>query len=102
MYVDDVIGVGIESDMADLIYPALATSVTRLLGPSAVADDKTEVGRRLDVIGYTIDLDIQRVLIARKTFLNTLHGFLTVDPAVHIGVRTAQRLASWASRYGKI
>ncbi len=88
MYVDDVIGVGTESDIPEDLRRT-RDICTRLLGPSAVADDKTEVGRRLDVIGYTIDLDIQRVLIARKNFLNALHGFLTVDPAVHISVRTA-------------
>ena len=29
---------------------------TSLLGSRAVADDKTETGLRLDIIGYTVDL----------------------------------------------
>ena len=56
MYVDDIIGVG----MANHIQTDLdltRTVCTSLLGPSAVVDDKTEQGRRLDVIGYMIDLD---------------------------------------------
>ena len=101
MYVDDIIGVGmlphIESDLA-----VTRATCTSLLGPTAVADDKTEVGRRIDVIGYDIDLDTQRILIARKNFLNTLHGFISCDIHGPMGLRTAQKLASWASRYGKI
>ena len=101
MYVDDIIGVGMLSDIeTDLALTR--DTCTGLLGPTAVADDKTEVGRRLDVIGYVVDLDIQRVLIARKNFLNTLHGFVNVNVYGTMGLRTAQKLASWASRYGKI
>jgi hypothetical protein len=65
MYVDDIIGVcfqqNLQSDLAKC-----ERICTDLLGPAAVATDKTEHGRRLDVIGYVIDLDTQRVSIARK------------------------------------
>ncbi len=97
MYVDDIIGVGMLADI-ETDLSITRESCTGLLGPTAVADDKTEVGRRLDVIGYVVDLDTQRVLIARKNFLNTLHGFVNVN----VYGTTAQKLASWASRYGKI
>ena len=101
MYVDDIIGVGmvdhIDDDLA--ITKAICTD---LLGSTAVADDKTEVGRRVDVIGYVIDLDRERVLISHKNFLTTLHGFSSVDLDGRMDLRTAQRLASWGSRYGKI
>ena len=101
MYVDDIIGVGVNSEIEEDLRKT-RDICTKLLGPQAVADDKTEVNRRIDVIGYTIDLDIQRVLIARKNFLKALHGFLTINVEEHMFVKTAQRLASWASRYGKI
>lgn len=101
MYVDDIIGIGFEENIAaDL---ALTRDIcTGLLGSGAVADDKTEVSRRLDVIGYIIDLDTGRVLISKKNFLTALHGFLTVDTSARVNLRTAQRLASWSTRYGKI
>ena len=101
MYVDDVIGVCMARDLqSDL---SLTRDVcTSLLGPSSVADGKTETGRRLDVIGYVVDLETQRVLISHKNYLNTLHGFAAVDPEGSMNLRTAQKLASWASRYGKI
>ena len=101
MYVDDIIGIGFKMDIAaDL---ALTRSIcTTLLGSNAVADDKTEVSRRLDVIGYIIDLDTGRVLISKKNFLAALNGFLNVDTSARVNLRTAQRLASWSTRYGKI
>ena len=101
MYIDDIIGVG------KLFYIEFDLAITRdtcisLLSPIAVADDKTEVGRRIDVTGYVIDLDTQRVVIAMKKFLNTLHGFVSCNAHETMGLRTAQELASWASRYDKI
>lgn len=101
MYVDDIIGVCFEKDLhADL---AEARRVcTDLLGSGAVADDKTEYGTRLDIIGYTMCLTTERVLIARKNFLTALHGFISTDTSKRMNLRTAQRLASWGTRYGKI
>ena len=101
MYVDDIIGVcfagDLESDLA--ITRGICTD---LLGSGAVADDKTEHGVRLDVIGYTLDLTQERVLIARKNFLTALHGFITTDVTQRLNLKAAQRLASWGTRYGKI
>ena len=94
MYVDDIVGVCFAADVeADL-------AITDLLGSGAVA--KTEHGTRMDVIGNTIDLNTERVLIARKNFLTALHGFITTDVAERVNLRSVQRLASWATRYGKI
>jgi hypothetical protein len=101
MYVDDIIGVG----FARYIPGDLATTrriCTDLLGPLAVADEKSESGVRVDVIGYTIDLTTQRVLIARKNFLTALHGFVSTDVTKRVNLKTAQRLASWGTRYGRI
>jgi hypothetical protein len=72
------------------------------LGPAAVATEKRENGRRLDIIGYVIDLDTQRVSIARKNYLNTLYGFLELDINAPITLKKAERLASWSSRYGLV
>ena len=101
MYVDDIIGACFDEDLqSDLV---IARKVcTDLLGSTAVADDKTEWGRRLDVIGYVVDLDKERVSISQKNFLNTLYGFLTVDLNAPMSLKVAQKLASWSSRYGNI
>lgn len=101
MYVDDIIGIGFASDIEEDL--AVTRRIcTDLLGSGAVADDKTETGRRIDVIGYVIDLDSQRVLISRKNFLTALHGYINTDVSARVNLRTAQRLASWSTRYGKI
>ena len=47
-------------------------------------------------------MDVKRVMIARKNFLSAIHGFLSVDLKGQMDLRTAQRLASYGSRYGKI
>ena len=101
MYVDDVIGVSLDTDVEQDLNTTRGVC-TDLLGPEAVADDKTESGRRLDVLGYVVDLDIRRVSIARRNYLTALHGFLSVDLNGSMTLRGAQRLASWGSRYGRI
>jgi hypothetical protein len=101
MYVDDIIGIclakDVDSDLRDT-----RRICTDLLGSGAVADDKTETGTRLDIIGYTVDLGTKRISIARKNFLAALHGFIGTDIKKRLNLRTAQRLASWGTRYGKI
>ena len=67
MYVDDIVGVCFATDLeADL--RTTKQICTDLLGPGSIADEKTEHGTRLDVIGYTIDLSTRRVLISLKNF----------------------------------
>lgn len=101
MYVDDLVGVCLKRDLAVNLTVARRI-ITQLLGSNAVADEKTESGRRMDVIGYTIDLDIERVLISRKNHLKALHGFASIDLEGSIGLKEAQKFASWSSRYGMI
>ena len=101
MYVDDIIGVCLFDDIeADLA--ATREICVGLLGPGSVADDKTEHGVRLDIIGYTVNLPEERVLISRKNFLTALHGFISTDVTQRVNLKTAQRLASYGTRYGKI
>ena len=101
MYVDDIMGVCFAEDVAADLQ--LAKEIcTDLLGPESVADDKTEFGVRLDMIGYTISLPDNRVLISRKNFLTALHGFISTDVTKRINLKAAQRLASYGTRYGKI
>ena len=71
MYVDDIIGVCFEDDLVQDLAVAREVCIS-LLGSTAVADDKTEWGRRLDIIGYTIDLDTSMVTISRKFFFKHL------------------------------
>jgi hypothetical protein len=86
MYVDDIIGICFAEDLdADL-----GAICTNLLGCGAMADDKTESGRKLEVIGYTIFLATERVGIAEKNFFKALHGFATTDVTARLNLKQAQ------------
>lgn len=101
MYVDDIIGVCLAKDLSNEVQCAKDVC-TSLLGPTAIAVDKTETGTRLDVLGYVIDLKLKLVSISRKNFLNAVYGFFTTDLDKKINLKTAEKLASWGSRYSKI
>ena len=51
-----------------------------LLGPTAVDDGKTETGRLLDVIGYVIDLNTQRVLKIIWTHYTASQASMSTEP----------------------
>ena len=101
MYSDDMIGVCRAQD-AERDMGVARSLCTRLLGDKAVAEKKTEMGRRLTVIGWDIDLDKQLVTISRKNALTALYGYASVDLDKRVPVRIIQRWASWAERYGEI
>ena len=105
MYVDDVIGICLECDRPSEIATTTAVC-TSLLGPDAVADDKTEFttagSRSIDFIGYTIDLQLLVVTLTRRNFLRTLYAFFSIDIERPLPVATIERLASLASRYSSI
>jgi hypothetical protein len=101
MYVDDIVGVCFVGDLGSELQRTKEIC-TDLLGPGSIADDKTEYGTRLDMIGYTLDLTTHRVSISSKNFLTALHGFITIDVSKRVKLPIAQRLASWGTRYGKI
>jgi hypothetical protein len=101
MDVDAIKGVGmVEHVPTDIDLTRVIC--TSLLGPTSVDDGKTEQGRRLDVIGYVIDLDTQRVSIWRKNLLSAPHGFITADINGSMTQRVAQRLASQASQICRV
>jgi hypothetical protein len=101
MYVDDIFGVchakHLRHDME-----VCSNFCCSLLGPGAIALEKTESGRRLVSIGYTIDLDTRLVAIAERNALKALYGYMMVDVTKPVSVKCLQRLGSWGSRYGKI
>ena len=90
MYLDDVIGITLRKYLR-------TTWLWR-----AVVADKDKDGRRLDVIGYTIDLYLQRLTIAHKNIQSTIHGYFSVDLEKPVSVKELERLASWGSRYKSI
>jgi hypothetical protein len=82
------------------------TICTSLLGENAVADNKTEKTsatlRRLDAIGYTLDLALQTVTLTRRNLLKTLYAFYSINTSAKVPLAALQRAASLASRYSAI
>ena len=101
MYVDDIVGIGFVDEIAADIAKTRDICAC-LLGSGSVSDEKTEFRRRLDIIVNTLCLDAEQVFIVPKNFLKALHGFATTDVNARVNLRTAQRLASWGTRYAKI
>jgi len=100
-YVDDVIGVSHKDDVDHDIHQG-STLFEGLLGPIAVAHEKTEKGRTIDVIGWNINLDTKKIGIAKKNMLKTLHGLVELDETKPVTLKELQKVASWAARYSMI
>ena len=98
MYVDDLFGVTLENHLITDRCKAKSLC-TNLLGSKAINDSKDEDGRRLEIIGWTIDLNNRVVTISRKNFLKTVYAFFDVDVNSPVPFCCIERLASLSSRY---
>ena len=105
IYVDDIVGVSRRTELEHDLGAARRVC-TELLGKHALQDEKTvfttDKYRRLDVIGYTIDLDKQVVTIFQRNFLKTMYLLFSLDTDRAVSVATMQTIAALASRYSAI
>jgi hypothetical protein len=101
MFVDDLMAV-VRRCHVEKVIAVVKEVCTELLGSDAVEPKKTEVGRKLDFIGWSFDLDSRSVSLAQHNFLKTLYGFVTIDETRPVPFKTLERLCSWAARYGVI
>ena len=103
MYVDDGIIVCHRDHVAET-QALIFTFVRGLLGDLAIEASKTKVGRQLDFIGYSIDMDESVVMVAHVNLRKALYAFLNVDltDGALVPVKQLQGLASLGSRYGYI
>ena len=92
MYVGDLMGICRRTDWIH-VEEVVRKFCESLLGEGCIAPRKTECGRRIDVFGYFLALDIQRVGIARHNILKALYVNLnvvygsssTIDPSRALG-----------------
>jgi hypothetical protein len=99
MFVDDIFGCCWRRDLESEL--AVTRKVcTDLMWSLAIKDAKTESGRTLTVIGYTIQLDGRQIVIAERNVQRALYGLLAVKADEPVEVRIMQRLASWGLRCG--
>ena len=72
MYVDDLMVLCYNKDW-EHNKRVITELCERLLGRGCIAEGKTETGRRINVIGYTLDLDQRRIGVARHNLLKALY-----------------------------
>jgi hypothetical protein len=101
MYVDDIMGVAMRGWVEE-VKERVREVVSGLLGSKALAEDKWELGRKIDWLGWRVDLDDRVVSIKRVNFLRALYGFFEVDEGSKVKVRTVERLGSYAARYSTV
>jgi hypothetical protein len=101
MYVDDILGCCLLADAPYNIQQA-TTLITDLMGPGSVEVSKTEVGRRMNWIGWALNLDSCLVAPAQHNFLKTLHGLFSFDETLPQPYSRVEALASWCSRYSTV
>ena len=79
--------------------------IEALCGSQSVAEDKSElIGTRgkIDFIGWSMDLSLEVLGIARHNVLKTFYGFCCARSEKYLSVRTLQKLASWSTRYSLV
>ncbi|KAJ1417340.1 hypothetical protein B484DRAFT_400865, partial [Ochromonadaceae sp. CCMP2298] len=101
LYVDDIILATTRQHEASDTRIAGGV-VEGVLGEGSLAMEKKERGRRIDAIGYSMDLDQRLLTINERCVERAVGGFMAVDVEKPVPVRTMQCLASWASRYAKV
>lgn len=101
MYVDDILGVSLLED-AQSDIEVTTKLCCDLFNSQCISESKTVINRRIDVIGYTIDLDTCCVSVTEKNQHRVLYGLTIIDTSTVVTVKLMQRFASWISRYSCI
>jgi hypothetical protein len=100
-YVDDAMGVTLTSHVFDDINIVKNYAID-LLGPTAIADDKTEHGRVLVWLGWKVDLDNKLISLSHYNMMKTLYIFLKIDINEKVVLNLVESAASLASRYAMV
>ena len=77
-----------------------------------MATKKTEFGRCIVHIGWSIDLDdgpvgkdvlpVGTIVMPRRSLLKMLHGFFSLPAVFRLDRNQIERFASWTSRYSGV
>jgi hypothetical protein len=98
VYVDDLCGCsGLEDSVDD---QDIAEKICLgLMGKGSLASDKHYQGRRLDMLGWSFDLDLRTVSVSETNHLKTVFSMFSIDHDKKYNLKTWQAVASRASRY---
>ena len=102
MFCDDVMGVSFSKDV-DHDQAVMSDMIIALFcDEDAVAQHKTERGRKLVILGFNVDLDTLVASIDNKNLYNAIYSFMEIREHEIVAFKQMERLASLASRYGTI
>lgn len=101
MYVDDMIGVCLKSQV-DSELAIVKEVCCGLFNSDCIESSKTVVGRVIDFIGYTINLDDKFVSVSERNYLKCIYGFCSINFQNKVELKFVEKLASWAARYSVI
>ena len=107
MYVDDIMIITSRAQATSDRAIALA-QIAGLLGPHAHAPEKYESTdtpgqpRKIDILGWCINLDTRTVSVAYKNQVRALHWFMAVDISKPVHLEERERLCSLAERYSAV
>ena len=98
VYVDDLCGCS-ALDVSENDQTLSSNVCTGLLGDNALAEDKHEVGRRLDMIGWSFDLNLKTVSVSYNNHLKTVYCVFQFQRDGKYHLSAWQTVAARASRY---
>ena len=101
VYCDDGIGCCHKDDRQHDMR-VFGETIISILGEDAIAEDKSEWGRSMDVLGWNIDLDSMSFSLSVKNSNNAITRFVTLDENAGVKAKSIESLASLASRYSKV
>ena len=71
----------------------------QLMGEDSVAENKWEMGRIVDFVGWEFNLNTRNVTLSHKNHLKAVFYFFYIDLSIAQSLKTMQALASRATRY---
>ena len=101
MFCDDIMGVCWARDLESEIA-RMKEFIEGFMGKGSVADEKTEFGRCLVILGYTTDLNRMCVSIAPKNLRKALYAFMQIEEHQLVNFKQMETVSSLAARYGLV
>ena len=101
MYVGDVIGFCAEGDLVSDMSIAKCV-IECMFWPNTVAEDKTDSGTNLDVIGWNLDCRNKTFSLSERNADRALWRFLQLDEEGLVAISDLDTIASLASRYALV
>ena len=103
MYVDDHVAIA-PRHVLHMELTRFSSDTRALLGPDAIAEEKTLVGQIIDVIGYRADAIRWRIGPSSKALAKIFHVFFVefppdTRPGTRVAISQLQRLSAYAIRY---